>query len=451
MTGLKAMISAVFMASLVYAAGTGCARENTSSTTIDLEMFAVLILIIVSVVIWRYKTMLMFNRQLAEQINDRKLIEEKISKAKKDWEQTFDAITDPIMLVDKDYKITRANKAMAKRIGVALPNVVGLTCYQVVHGVNEPPSFCPHTELLADGLPHSVEIHEERLAGDYFISVSPLYTAAGELSGAVHYARDITKRKKAEKEIQKLNQELEQRVCDRTSQLEAANKELESFSYSVSHDLRSPLRHMAGFMELLNNRLPQSLDDQSRHYLKVISDSAAHMETLIDDLLAFSRTSRVELNKTAVDLNELVHDAREEYCMDTEGRDISWNIGLLPVVYGDPMMLRLVLSNLISNALKFTRTRSQTKIEIGSCSNGQDTSCFYIRDNGVGFDMKYHAKLFNIFQRLHRAEEFEGTGVGLANVRRIIHRHGGSVRAEGAVDGGATFTITLPKEQERAC
>jgi light-regulated signal transduction histidine kinase (bacteriophytochrome) len=175
------------------------------------------------------------------------------------------------------------------------------------------------------------------------------------------------------------------------------------------------------------------------------------METLIDDLLDFSRTSRVELNKTAVDLNELVHDAREEYCMDTEGRDISWNIGLLPVVYGDPMMLRLVLSNLISNALKFTRTRSQTKIEIGSCSNGQDTSCFYIRDNGVGFDMKYHAKLFNIFQRLHRAEEFEGTGVGLANVRRIIHRHGGSVRAEGAVDGGATFTITLPKEQERTC
>jgi len=434
------------MASVIYVMGAGCAQENLSATTLDFGMFSVLILVIVSAVFWRYKTMLMFNRQLAEQINERTLIEEKISKAKKDWEETFDAITDPIMLVDKDYKITRANKAMAKKLGVALPNVVGLTCYQAVHGVNEPPSFCPHTALLADGRPHSTEIHEERLGGDYFISVSPLCSAEGKLNGSVHYARDITERKKAEEEIQKLNRELEQRVCDRTSQLEAANKELESFSYSVSHDLRSPLRHMAGFMELLNNRLPQSLDDQSRHYLKVISDSAAHMETLIDDLLTFSRTSRVELNKTAVDLNELVHDAREEYCMDADGRDISWNIGQLPVVYGDRMMLRLVLSNLISNALKFTRTRSQTKIEIGSCSNGQDPSCFYVRDNGVGFDMKYHAKLFNIFQRLHPAEEFEGTGVGLANVRRIIHRHGGSVRAEGAVDGGATFTITLPKE-----
>lgn len=442
MTGFTPTFFTVFLTSTVCAAG--CAWGRQASPTTEFGTFAALTLAIVTMFFWRYKTMLMLNRQLAEQINERKLIEEKISRGKKEWERTFDAITDPIMIVDKDYKITRANKAMAAKLGLGLRNVAGLTCYEAVHGLHEPPSFCPCTGLLIDGQAHAAEIHEERLGGDYFIRVSPLYNAEGKLSGAVHYARNITERKKAEAEIQKLNQELEQRVSERTSQLEAANKELESFSYSVSHDLRAPLRHMTGFAELLNKQLPQSLDDQSRHYLKAIFESVAHMDQLISDLLVFSRTGRAELQKTEVDLNELFHTVREEYRMDMEGRDICWNIGRLPVVNGDPMMLRLVLSNLVSNALKFTRPRPQAKIEIGSYFCGQGNNCFYVRDNGVGFDMKYHTKLFDIFQRLHRPEEFEGTGVGLANVRRIIHRHGGSVRAEGAVDGGATFTITLP-------
>jgi PAS domain S-box-containing protein len=254
---------------------------------------------------------------------------------------------------------------------------------------------------------------------------------------------DISVRKRREQEIESLNQEL----AKRSTELEAINKELEAFAYSVSHDLRAPLRHIAGFTELLHKKASTLVDEKSNHYIGLILDSAKRMGNLIDDLLTFSRIGRTETQKTQVSLAQLVREVLIEVRQDSEGRNISWKIGALPDFYGDRSMLRLVLVNLISNAIKFTRTRAQAEIEIGCADGNKDSLVVFVRDNGVGFDMKYVGKLFGVFQRLHESAAFEGTGIGLATVQRIIHRHGGKVWAEGAVDNGATFYISAPKSQ----
>jgi signal transduction histidine kinase len=257
---------------------------------------------------------------------------------------------------------------------------------------------------------------------------------------------EVAQRKQREDEIRKLNQELAKHAAE----LEASNSELESFAYSVSHDLRAPLRHIVGYSELLQKQASASLDDKSHRYIRTILESTRRMGNLIDDLLAFSRIGRVETKRTAVDLEQLVKEAVAEIGHDMKGRDIAWKIGALPVCYGDRSMLRLVVVNLISNAVKFTRKRRPAEIEIGSLSGNQKEIEVFVRDNGAGFDMRYQNKLFGVFQRLHLPEEFEGTGIGLATVQRIIHRHGGKVRAEGAVDRGATFYFSLPKAQDAA-
>ena len=255
---------------------------------------------------------------------------------------------------------------------------------------------------------------------------------------------EVINRRRAEKKIHELNEELTHHV----QQFELANRELEAFSYSVSHDLRAPLRHITGFVELLNKRETEALDDKSRHYLQVISDAARKMGVLIDDLLSFSRMSRAEIMKSRVDFNELVRHVVGEMKEESAGRDIDWEIGPLPAVDGDASLLRQVMINLVANALKFTRSRPRARIGIGAVTDRPGEILFFVRDNGVGFDMKYADKLFGLFQRLHTQEEFEGTGVGLANVQRIIHRHGGNTWAEGSPDGGAVFWFSLPKEEE---
>ncbi|ATB35325.1 two-component system sensor histidine kinase/response regulator [Cystobacter fuscus] len=288
------------------------------------------------------------------------------------------------------------------------------------------------------------EAHVEGLeagADDYLIK--PF--SARELLARVGARLEISRLRRAtEEQIRQLNAQLELKVLERTAQLQESNQELESFSYSVSHDLRAPLRHILGFAELLGKSAGGSLDDKSRRYLRTIMESAQKGGQLVDDLLAFSRLGRGELKRTRVDLVPLVDDLRAELAPEAEGRRVLWHVAPLPLVLGDPALLRLVLKNLLSNCLKYTRPRSEALIELSSEESPREV-VIHVRDNGVGFEMQYVDKLFGVFQRLHTSEQFEGTGIGLANVRRIISRHGGRVWAEGAVDEGATFHFTLPK------
>ena len=261
-----------------------------------------------------------------------------------------------------------------------------------------------------------------------------------------HLRVELEQRKQREDEIRKLNQEL----ANQAAELEASNKDLESFAYSVSHDLRAPLRHVVGYSELLQRQASSLLDEKSGRYLQTILEAAKRMGNLIDDLLAFSRIGRAETRKAAVNLEQLVREVVAELGQETSGRDIAWNIGTLPVCYGDRSMLKVVLMNLVSNAVKFTRMRAPAEIEIGSTDIKENEVEVFVRDNGAGFDMQYANKLFGVFQRLHRSEEFEGTGIGLATAQRIVHRHGGKIRAEGAVGQGATFYFSLPQAQYAA-
>jgi PAS domain S-box-containing protein len=273
------------------------------------------------------------------------------------------------------------------------------------------------------------------------------YDATGKAVRLEGIVLDIAESKRKEEEIRKLNAELEDRVAKRTSQLEASNKELEAFSYSVSHDLRAPLRHVSGYVELLNKHFQSDLPEKGQHYLSSIADSVHIMGMLIDDLLQFSRTGRMEMHQSDFDMNEVVKEVIESLRKDNPDRKIDWVLGKLASVNGDEAMLRVVWTNLLNNAVKFTRTRKKARIEIGVRKENKEL-VFFVRDNGVGFDMQYAQKLFGVFQRLHPTEEFEGTGIGLANVQRIVLRQGGRTWAEAEPDKGAVFYFSIPKNKE---
>lgn len=309
------------------------------------------------------------------------------------------------------------------------------------------------------------------------------YDEAGEPLRMEGLAFEITERKQAEAELAQHREQLEQLVGERTkdlevartaalslmqdaqrqekrvsevlakqrelaAQLQAANQELEAFSYSVSHDLRAPLRHVQGYVQMLRRTVDGQLSEKAGHYLQTISDASVEMGQLIDDLLAFSRMGRTELHETPASLDALVQDTVRGLEMATRGRHIIWKIAPLPMVFGDPSMLKQVLTNLIGNAVKYTGRHDEAEIEIGCAGEEEGRIIFFVRDNGAGFDMQYAHKLFGVFQRLHRADEFEGTGIGLATVRRIIARHGGRTWAEGSPGKGATFYFTLTKDNE---
>jgi signal transduction histidine kinase len=255
-------------------------------------------------------------------------------------------------------------------------------------------------------------------------------------------ANEIAERKHAEEQLRLLNQNLQKQ----TAELQAVNRELEAFTYSVSHDLRAPLRHMDGFSKILLEEYGSKLEPQAQHYLKRVRESAQHMGKLVDDLLNLSRVGRRELKVELAGLDSLVQEVLLQLNSETKGREIEWQVGSLPFVECDAALMKQVFANLLSNAVKFTRPRKHALIQVDQATvNGQ--AAIFVRDNGVGFSMKHADKLFGIFQRLHRQEDFEGTGVGLATVQRIIHRHGGRVWAEGGINRGATFYFTLAEPE----
>ena len=296
----------------------------------------------------------------------------------------------------------------------------------------------------------------------------PVPDEQGNVQEWVGTCADIHDRVMAEEEVRKLNQTLERRVVERTAELQAANKELEAFAYSVSHDLRAPLRAISGFSRILLEEHAPNLNPEAQRYLRIVTDNAVQMGNLIDGLLTFSRLGRQALTTRTVDPSDMARLAISDLAPEQQGRGVEIRIGDLPACQADPLLLRQVYFNLLSNALKYTRRRTSACIDVGAflyrgldgqsdaCRNGAprglapEDPVYYVRDNGAGFDMRYAGKLFGVFQRLHRADEYEGTGVGLATVRRIITRHGGHVWGEGALDQGATFYFILPANGQAA-
>jgi PAS domain S-box-containing protein len=368
--------------------------------------------------------------------------------------EAIDRLADVVLLVGLDGSILDANPAALNCYGYSHTEMLALS----IRDIRAPQDQDHIDGQMREAAEHGVRFEAVHRRSDGTLFPVEVWSAPVNVdveTALLDVVRDITERKRAENEVRRLNAELEQRVLDRTAQLDAANKELEAFTYSVSHDLRAPLRHISGFSSLLSERVGGSLDEKSRHYVDTIATSVAEMGVLIDDLLQFSRSGRAELHVTGVDMEQALSEALEPLRRETADRDIEWSIGPLPRVVGDHALLRQVWVNLVGNAVKFSRGRSTARIEIGvmdgdgeSAHGARVEDVFYVRDNGAGFDVQYAHKLFGVFQRLHSVAEFEGTGIGLANVQRIINRLGGRVWAEAELDNGATFYFALPRRKE---
>ena len=348
----------------------------------------------------------------------------------------LDLTHDTIFVRDMSNLITYWNRGAQELYGWTAEQAIGKKSHTLLRTVFPAPLDDIGTELLRTGRWEG-ELKHTKSDGTEVVVSSRWSLRRDEQKRPIAILEtnnDMTERKRREEEVLHLNQELE-----------ATNKELEAFAYSVSHDLRAPLRHMAGYSELLRKRASSLLDETSHRYIAIVLESAKRMGDLIDDLLTFSRIGRAETRKALIRLDKVVEEALAEVRQGTEGRKIDWKVGALPDFYGDRPMMRIVLVNLLSNAVKFTRTRTQAEIEIGCSSAISNEVVIFVRDNGVGFDMKYVNKLFGVFQRLHQSDAFEGTGIGLATVQRIVHRHGGRVWAEGFIDRGATFYFSAPR------
>lgn len=380
-----------------------------------------------------------------------KLAKEHLRVSEIRYRRLFEAARDGILLLNADtLKITDANPYMTEILGYSHNEFIGKELWEIGLFRDKVASKAAFNELQETGYLKYDDLPLLATSGKRreVEFVSNVYDENGTQVIQCNI-RDITERKQAEKEISRLFDEMELRVAERTAQLEAVNKELEAFSYSVSHDLRAPLRHINGFSLALLEDYGDKLDETGKSYLKQVREASQEMAVLIDDVLKLARVTRSEMVPVMVDLSELARSTIENLKKADPERIVAISIQDGMVTRGDDRLLKILLNNLLGNAWKFTSKRDKAAITFGYKANKAET-VYFVRDNGAGFDMAYADKLYGAFQRLHSASEFEGTGVGLATVQRIVNRHGGRVWAEGAVDKGATFFFTLsnPKESE---
>ncbi len=370
-------------------------------------------------------------------------LDKKRLAAEGDLGRFFTLSLDLFCVAGVDGYFKRLNPAWTKVLGFTADELTARPYADFVHPADRA-ATASEARKLADGVDVTFRNRYLRKNGSYVWLEWICKAPDGQSDLICGVARDITERMTFEEKLQKLNAELEMSVRE----TEAVNKELEAFSYSVSHDLRAPLRAVDGFSKILLEDQITRLDDEGRRILNVIRENTEHMGRLIDDLLEFSRTGRKPLQFTPIDMNALVKSEVEQVRAADADRDLQIKVGELPPAHGDQVLLRSVWSNLLSNAVKYTRPRDTARIEVSAeLKNGE--IIYSIRDNGVGFDMKYAHKLYEVFQRLHGNTEFEGTGVGLALVRRIVHRHGGRTWAEGLPDHGASFHFSLPRDMDQ--
>ncbi|MFO7448080.1 MAG: PAS domain S-box protein [Ignavibacteriaceae bacterium] len=366
--------------------------------------------------------------------------ERELKASEERFRTTLDNMMEGCQIIDFNWRYIYINNIAAKQGHYQTNDFIGKTIMEMYPGIENTEFYEVLKTCMLKRTSKKMTnefIYPDGSSGWFELDIEPVP------EGVFILSTDITREKKLNDELTKHREHLEDLVKERTTQLHAANKELEAFSYSVSHDLRAPLRHIDGFTGLLLKHTKNKLDEKGVHYLNMILDSVKQMGILIDELLIFSRMGRVEMRTTLTDLNKSVKEVISGYSIDIEGRNIEWKIETLPKVEADPSMIKLVFQNLIGNSLKYTRPREKVEIEIGRINKDSEV-IIYVRDNGVGFDMRYIDKLFGVFQRLHHSDEFEGTGIGLANVHRIISRHGGKTWAEGKIGKGATFYFSLP-------
>jgi PAS domain S-box-containing protein len=381
-------------------------------------------------------------------ITERKRAEQAVSQSQSRLNGVIESATDAILTIDSRHRVILFNAAAEKMFGCPAAEALGQSVerflperFRAQHGQHIRrfgQTGVTNRSMGALGALWAVRANGEEFQIE--ASISQVQAGAEKLFTVI--LRDVTQQKAAEREIHRLNEELESRVVQRTAQLEAANKELEAFTYSVSHDLRAPLRHIAGFSKILEEEFNAVLPPEAQRYVERIQQGTHRMGSLVDELLNLTRVGRQSLTIQVTGLDTIVKDVVALLEPEQEGRKVEWKIADLPFVECDPTLLRLVFQNLIGNALKYSRPRPTAVIEIGQIEKDGERAIF-VRDNGVGFSMKYADKLFGVFQRLHRAEDFEGTGVGLATVQRIVQKHGGRVWAEAELDRGATFYFTL--------
>jgi PAS domain S-box-containing protein len=380
---------------------------------------------------------------IVRNITDQKKVEKALRESERKYRTLFEESKDSIFISTREDQFLDINRAALDLFGYTKEEMMKLNAQEIYVHPTERINFQQEVEQKG-----SVRDYEVKLRGKDGKEMTCLLTAVvwradhGNVLGYQTLIRDITHRRMAEHEIKKLNDDLKRR----TVALEASNKELEAFSYSVSHDLRTPLIAIGGFSRLLLEKYAPSLDEKGQGFLNKIYSNSKQMLQLIDDLLAFSRFGHQEIKVMGIDMGQMARAVFEELKLLDSERSLQLKVQPLPSAQGDPAMIRQVFSNLLSNAVKFTRPMGSGVIEVGGTVQ-ESQNIYYVKDNGIGFDMKQATKLFSVFERLQAADEFEGTGIGLAIVQRIIHRHGGWVWAEGKVNGGATFYFTLPREK----